>query len=192
MLNVANPVQMVCVVSETHIGVEVQDLFTHNPIKMMNIEPNTAGYQVSSATVRALINKAIHACIDVTPVAPKRHKLDAKTPEEIGVQNAMFDYNCFEWREGWSVAANCTERTATQGKAIESVEAALQMRVSTKGARAERGGKKTKAEVAREIIRAGLAASKTPEQMVAEIAETNGFAINLARVYFKENLRKVM
>lgn len=203
MLAIANPVQLVCVASKTLVGIEVQDVHTKDTLKIVGIRPNPDGANISAFQIRQLIEEiAAQVTPEYTPVAPSKYKFSFITSEAVGFGDISIDaidrdnnitegYCCFQHRN--SLPADCTETVVSSGKPIESIAAALEMRVSTKGARAERGGKPTKAQLIREnILRPGLAANKTPEEMIAEIVSKYDFKLSLARVYFKENIRKVM
>jgi hypothetical protein len=180
-----NTVKLVCIASATAFGVEVQNI-DGNIVKTMLVESITE--QPNPLDIRAKLNQAIEKLgSEYTVVAPSKYKLiGAVTPEKAGLaRDALHGYECMQVRDGWTHEAKKRARVAA------TVEQVLLMKTKTVGAIAVRNNAPTKASIVRTIIAVGLSNKSTTEHIVTEIVKATGFALSLARVYFKENLKKV-
>lgn len=180
-----NIVKLVAIASATHFGVEVQAI-DNSVQKVVLVEQIKE--QPQPLDIRVKLIAAIEKLgADYTVVAPTRYKLPGTvTAEKAGLtRDALHGYESFAVREEWSPEVKVRQKTTL------TVEAALAAKTKTTGAIAVRNGNPTKASIVREIIKTGLSTGNTTEMIVSEIVKACGFAVQLARVYFKENLKKV-
>jgi hypothetical protein len=181
-----NIVKLVCIASAVACGVEVLNI-EGKVLKTFLVEPITE--QPTPEAIRAKLNTAIEKLgSDYTVVAPSRYKLlGAVTAKDAGLpRDALHGYESFQVRDDWT--PEIKKRAQAQALSVEQV---LKLKTCTTGAIEARKGKQTKASLVRSIISEGLTSGHSTETMVANIVKATSFAVQLARVYFKENLKKV-
>jgi hypothetical protein len=179
-------VMLVAIASATAFGVEVQNL-DKTVRKTMLVEAITE--QPTPEAIRA----KLEACVtklgeNFIVVAPSKHKIAGTVnAKAAGLdQNALHGYESFQARADWNPEV---KKAAKPQLTIEQVAA---LKTVTTGQILTRNGKTTKAEVARSIIKAGIESGSGVEAMVQSIAAKCEFGMQLARVYFRENLKKVL
>lgn len=180
-----NIVKLVAIASVAAFGIEVQNM---EGVVQKTFLVEAITEQPTPEAIRAKLNAAVEKLgEDYVVVAPSKHKLvGTQTAQQAGLpRDALHGYESFQVRENWS------PEFKKRASATLTLDAALKATTATTGSIATRKGAPTKASLVRDIIRTGLKANHSTEQMIASIVSATSFAVQLARVYFKENLKKV-
>lgn len=121
-------------------------------------------------------------------VAPARYKLQGFAVAEEVLRERLADYSSVDLETAIDIAENHTGRVAAPVIVEDLISDAAP---APRGSVAERGGKKTKSQMVRELLATLLPQNKTADEMIDAIVELTGFARPLAKSYLKGNLKKV-